>query len=242
MHQSLHRNQIAAYLFNKLATLAPWPAELLPVPTLVDGTAFFPGGAGLWQESSATTSPDIMVIGQDFSTFAEHADMLAGQSRDIDSKTWVNFRALASTTGLDLCRCFFTNAVMGLRAYGSSEGPNPGYHRGNLEFMQRSQEFLSLQISVLRPKLILVLGLRAAVVLSACTPELKEWSLGKHKPIDDSGRAFFAKVRISDVEVPIALLTHPSRWYRNVQLRRYGGMTGREAEYALLQDAIAAVG
>jgi uracil-DNA glycosylase len=239
MPPTLHRDQISTYLFDQLEALAPWPPELRPVRAMVDGTAFFPGGAGLWQESSANSFPDIMVIGQDFSTADEHANMLAGHSRDLESKTWINFRSIASAVDLDLSRCFFTNAVMGVRAHGSSEGPNPGYHAGNADFMRRSHEFMSLQITALQPRLILVLGLRAAQVLSACSPMLKDWSVGAHKPIDACGRALVIGAKIGKVAATLVLLTHPSRWYGNVLLRRYAGFEGRDAEYALLRDALA---
>lgn len=45
-----------------------YPSGAIPVPEAIAGTAFFPGGHGLWMEEGAPSFPvgGIMVLGHDF--------------------------------------------------------------------------------------------------------------------------------------------------------------------------------
>lgn len=239
MIKSLTRAEISSYLFEKLSIFEPWPPKVVAIPAMIAGTAFFPGGAGLWLEEESTYFPDIMILGQDFSTRDQHMAMLLGRERDIDSPTWRNFMQFAAQAGLDLKRCFFTNALMGLRDGGSSQGPNPGYKKRNKLFVQRSHEFLRMQFETIQPKLTVVLGMPAAQVLSDCSSDLIRWKKCTYREMDERKAAFIANAAIPDVRTSFVSLVHPSYRGLNVAMRRYKGLEGNDAEVALLRDAIA---
>jgi len=233
----LSRGGLAPYLFSRLAEIEPLPASLVPVSEMLEQTAFFPGGCGLWLDSAIERFPDIMVVGQDFSTFEEHRNMLLGNGRDLDTATWRNFRPFAAESGLDLHRCFFTNALMGLRASGSSLGANPAYKKRNQDFVARSHAFLQMQVAVIRPKLILVLGLPAARVFSACSAELAVWANATFSNIDERRHAYVSG-RVGTVTTACVVLTHPSFRHANVGRRRYKNLEGHAAELALVREAL----
>lgn len=236
---ALTRGTLAPFLFDHLRRFAEWPPELDQVPAMVTGSAFFPGGCGLWQPERELEFPDIMVVAQDFSTTAEHSAMLAGRTRDLDSATWRNFRPFASAAGLDLCRCFFTNSVMGLRKQGPSDGKNPGYKRRNSGFVVATHDFLRLQVQTVRPRLIVVLGTPAAGIFAAAAPSLERWKGCNFSQLDAGELAFLPSVDISGVTTACVVLLHPSYRHANLRYRRFQEHVGNDAELALLRHAIA---
>lgn len=50
-------------LFDRLRDISPYPDGVVPIPDPIEGTAFFPGGAGLWGTEPDTPLPP-MPIGQ----------------------------------------------------------------------------------------------------------------------------------------------------------------------------------
>lgn len=235
---SISRAELASYLFSRLTQVEPLPESLAPISAMLGGTAFFPGGCGLWLDGTNEQFPDIMVVGQDFSTLEEHRNMLAGHSTDLDTATWRNFRPFAAEGGLDLHRCFFTNALMGLRVSGSSLGANPAYKKHNSEFMNRSHAFLEMQVAAIRPRLILVLGKHAAQIFAACSAELAVWANSTFDEIDKRSHGLVINARIGTVTTACVALTHPSFRHANVGRRRYRNMVGHAAELALLREAL----
>jgi hypothetical protein len=59
-----------------LKMVNPYPKGMMPIPTAISGTAFFPGGTGLWQTESsrsrATSHRQVMILGHDFDSEAAY--------------------------------------------------------------------------------------------------------------------------------------------------------------------------
>ncbi|TWI44868.1 uracil DNA glycosylase superfamily protein [Pseudoduganella flava] len=233
------RADLTSYLFNKQANISAWPPELEPVAEMVRGTAFFPGGSGFWEPEQEQGLPDVMVVGQDFSTKSEHQAMLAGLASDVDSATWRNFLKLAKAASLDLQSCFFTNAIMGLRKGGSCTGPNPGYVRRNKDFVAATHDFLLEQVQVVRPRLIVILGLPAARVFAAIAADLASWRTLKFRELDARELSIRKAIRIGDVTTTCVVLLHPSYRQANLRYRRLDTPTCSDPEISLLKNAIA---
>src|SRR5207248_9450617 len=76
------------------SVVPPYPAGIVAVPQPIEGTAFFPGGLGLWMEGRGVSSEfpagQIMVVGQDFNTVATYNRARLLQSEVGTSRTWQN--------------------------------------------------------------------------------------------------------------------------------------------------------
>ena len=66
------RNQAEQLWRQMHSTVLPFPKGVVDVPEPIRGTAFFPGGLGMWLEESSRPenfpTGQIMVVGQDFNT------------------------------------------------------------------------------------------------------------------------------------------------------------------------------
>lgn len=154
-------------LFNALKTVEPYPDGVKPVPKMLSGTAFFPGGSGLWLgESGSWNTPSdrpdmpigkVMILGHNFDSEGgyKYTESMKGQ-HELESHTWWNLRPLLREVDIPLEDCFFTNAFMGLKEGEDNTGEFPGVN--DLGFVQRCQSFLDKQIEVQKPRLILTLG------------------------------------------------------------------------------------
>ena len=61
----------AELLWRLQRRVAPNPTNVVPVPAPIQGTAFFPGGFGLWREDVSRPLPawplgGVMILGHDF--------------------------------------------------------------------------------------------------------------------------------------------------------------------------------
>jgi len=81
----------------------PYATGVVPVPELIERTAFFPGGLGLWIEKGAflTEFPtrQIMVVGQDFNTLAKYEAARVLKSEVSSSPTWQNLQRVFARCG-----------------------------------------------------------------------------------------------------------------------------------------------
>lgn len=148
-------------LWEEVATVVPYPDGVVEVPKPIEGTAFFPGGLGLWIDKGVQPPPmptgKIMVLGQDFDTFASYVKAYTrGTEVAKGNATWRNLTRILENAHIPLTDCFFTNVWMGLRKDGKSTGPFPGKH--DERFAQRCADFFKRQLEVQDPRLILVLG------------------------------------------------------------------------------------
>ena len=243
MHSSSRKHPVE-YLFTKLRDL-DYPDGLVPAPEVIPGTAFFPGGYGLWREVGEQLPPlplgEVMVLGQDFGKTEDYREALRiGHELDT-STTWRHLCPLLRDARIPPECCFFTNAYMGLRTSRSSTGPSPGTkHEG---FRESCRSFLREQVAKQKPRLILVLGLHAAELIASVSPNLAAWSKRGHLEWRDLYDAGPLKRGVDFgngvTRVTVVVLLHPSGYGlgNNLSRRRYGKNTGRDAELALLREA-----
>ncbi len=97
---------------------------------LIPGTAFFPGGTGLWRGSAPFGPmpeffPDsaIMFVGHNFDSLRGYHNS-KDRGGEAQSVFWRNLLAYLSHAGLGPEACFFSNALMGLKP-GSALGTMP---------------------------------------------------------------------------------------------------------------------
>lgn len=231
------------YLFSRLKDL-DYPDGLVAVSEVMRGTAFFPGGYGLWRRVGGHLPRmplgEVMVLGQDFGKTKDYQEALRiGHELDI-STTWRHLCPLLRDARISPECCFFTNAYMGLRTGRSSTGPSPGTkHQG---FRKWCRSFLREQLSAQKPRLLLVLGLEAAGLIASVSPDLHAWSKRGHLAWRDLYDAGVLKRGVDfgyGATVTVVALLHPSGYGlgNNLGRRRYGKSTGRNAELALLREA-----
>ena len=171
----------AEQLWQQHGRVGPYPDGVLPVPEPIRGTAFFPGGFGLWRPNPAEPLPQmpvggVMVLGQDFhSEEGYRASRELGQER-MTLPTWCNLFKLLDRAEISAEDCFFNNAYMGLRAGRATTGKFPGAR--DKAFVGRCRNFLAEQLKVQRPRLILTLGSYAPRVLAPLASELSDWLTG----------------------------------------------------------------
>lgn len=222
------------------AAVRPFPPGVSAVPEPIQGTAFFPGGLGLWFESP-TTDHDVdfptggcMVVGQDFNSIAAYERARQKGSELGTSPTWQVLRRLLTRFGLQPERCFYTNAYMGLRIEGREIGRFPGYR--DSEFVTRCAMFFRRQLSVARPRLILTLGMEPLRMLGS-----RVFGIQVPRTLTACDN-IYRRVNLDHGVAVLVVLTHPSLYSANVWRRRYYHFTGEEAEAAMVQDAILASG
>ncbi|PYS46692.1 MAG: hypothetical protein DMG13_29440 [Acidobacteria bacterium] len=117
-------------LWRALLGVAPYPPGVEPVSERIRGTAFFPGGHGLWMPDPMIGPPDmpigkVMVVGQDFHSLRNYKESLS-LGCSIRNATWRNLLPLLKAAGIRPNDCFFTNAYMGVRSDERSTGRFPG--------------------------------------------------------------------------------------------------------------------
>jgi uracil-DNA glycosylase len=131
---------------------------------------------------------------------------------------WRSLYRIFAAAGLDTGRCFFTNVYVGLRTGSNPSGPFPG--KADAAFARWSKSFLELQVELMRPALVVFLGDDARKAFDVAGGVLTEVTMGSHT-------------------TAAVGLAHPSRHHLTARGRHYRGLTGPEAEIALLHDAVA---
>lgn len=224
------KENISDILRRDLKIVEPYPELIAPTGSQVSGTAFFPGGSGVYCGSTAEKS--ILVLGQDFSTIANYNNMLAGISSDLSCPTWKNIMILFHEAGIDLKSCFFSNVFMGLRRTATSVGKYPGYH--DKEFVKRNRTFLQHQIEVISPRGIITLGKYASEMLAQTYPkELKTWL--HYEALRNPDCGIIPNIHLTQEKCCCVAIEHPSMRQLNVHRRSFMGAKGNEAEVLMLQ-------
>jgi hypothetical protein len=239
----MHQSEL---LWRRHHEVAPYPDGVVPVPALIEGTAFFPGGRGVWQWEAGLPLPPlpvggIMVLGHDFHSEEAYRASLARGYEARSQPTWRSLLALLEAARIHPLHCFFTNIYMGLRKGSATTGKFPG--AADPAFVQRCLSFLSVQLAVVQPKIILTLGSYVPPLLARLTPDLEEWRSAASLLDVDARRPFRPAVRFatasSVVESAVVTLTHPSQRRLNVGRRRYLTQAGEAAELQMLADGCA---
>lgn len=126
----------------------------------IDGTAFFPGGHGLWRGTTPYGPlPDyfpeapVMFVAHNFDKIAGYERSRKRGVEPLGAATWKNLIAYLAFADLNPDQCFFTNALMGLQ---------PTKALGKLKttdvFREQCRSFLAEQIAIVQPLLIVALG------------------------------------------------------------------------------------
>jgi uracil-DNA glycosylase len=214
----------------------PYAPGVVPVPKPIEGTAFFPGGLGLWLEEDGPLLPfpkDFMVVGQDFNTFATYERARITGSEVESSSTWRNIRQIFPMMDIALTDCFFTNVYMGLRAVGPETGRFPGAKDPG--YADRCATFFRRQIEVARPRIIIALGLEPLRFLSN--------RVFGFRPPDALSKCdqIYGPLPLAHGGATLVPLTHPALYFANVGRRTFRDHRGIEAERALVRAAKALI-
>lgn len=220
-----------------------YPSGVLPVPEPIPGTAFFPGGFGLWRPNASQDLPafpvnQVMVLGHDFHSETGYRKSLKRGHEAATQPTWHNLLVLLKRAGIAPERCFFTNVYMGLRAGDGTTGTFPGASDG--AFVEHCLRFLEEQIRTQEPVLILTLGVRVPPMLGRLSEELSPWTERKGlKHLDHVGPVKHDVTFKSapGVSSTVVALTHPSLRHACVRHRSYKGCAGDNAEIVMLEEA-----
>jgi uracil-DNA glycosylase family 4 len=180
-----------------------------------------------------------MILGQDFDSETSYqASLKAGKEDEKKNPTWKNLLAFLEKVGVDRTECFFTNGIMGVRTDDKSTGPSPAFK--DEVFLNNCRNFFLEQISIQRPKLILVLGTYTAKFLSATSSDLDCWRVIRtFKAIDEKQNHVKKKVKFKNgIESNLVLLTHPSFRPVNVGRRIHNELKGDDAEIAMVKSIL----
>ena len=213
----------------QIESIQTYPKEIVPVPFLLKGTAFFPAGDGVYKENNEPMKShySIMVVGQDYDNEANFniVQNLPNQS-ELDNKntTWRN---IIKILGEDIVKqCFFTNAIMGLRI-GSTKntGVSVAFKKGNENFLQENIDFFKEQIRVIKPKVIICLGAQMPKFIGKCFPEVFPDlnKINSFKQLDTSDFKDQNELFFDEKHIKIIFITHPSLYYVNAS-KRIGGI------------------
>lgn len=222
--------------------VSPYPPSVLPVKELVKGTAFFPGGFGLWSENNDGSFDDfpfggVMILGHDYGSKESH-DLARKRGDELDCATWRNLMSLLNEAKIPLSQCFFTNVYMGLRKGCRNTGKFPG--SSDQAFVDRCQSLLSNQIRLQHPRIILTLGIWVPRLLAPLSKELECWrSVRNFQDLDTVG-ALIRNCRFEGVAKPVQVvaLTHPCMRGSNVKTRRFSSHRGHAAELAMIKKVV----
>lgn len=216
------------------------PLGVLPVPEAIRGTAFFPGGYGLFVSEPGGELPSfpfggVMVLGHDFHSEIGYRRSLAQDCESLSQPTWRNLLRLLAQAAIPTADCFFTNFFMGLRQGTITTGVFPGSK--SEPYVEYCRRFLLRQLEVQRPRLVLTLGVRVPYLVAPMSPELAPWQMRQGlKHLDACGPI---QLKVSFAGLPgfrttVVALTHPSLRHTSVRHRRFHGATGAEAELKML--------
>jgi uracil-DNA glycosylase len=222
-----------------------YPDGVIRISAHIPGTAFFPGGSGLWNTQPNEPLPPmpvggIMVVGHNFDSEASFKRSFNHAGENLKDPTWRNLLAFLKQVEILPEWCFFTNAYVGLQSGERAIGPFPGQH--DHEFVCWCQNFLLEQIKLMQPRLILSLGAYVPSFLAPLSLELGYvWSGVKQLiTLNKQEAALVCPSNFVGVLHPIAVvaLTHPAYRQVNVKNRRYRNLEGEAAEQALVKDAM----
>jgi uracil-DNA glycosylase len=137
---------------------------------IMKGIAFFPGGDGLWK-SNDNIDPILPVGGVLFlgSDWGDRESYGKGGEGEADGRTWKGLLEIVSLAKIPRDQIFCTNAWPCLRAGARAVGgAAPGSK--DPEFTSRCKVFFLHTIELMRPKLVVPLGVLPTSFIASLTP------------------------------------------------------------------------
>lgn len=196
-----------------------YPNLMTLIKEKIPGRAFFPGGTGLFNENDKSLSgKDIMILGQDFDCETNYQKSLeAGEENITKNPTWRNLLSFLEELGISTDRCFFTNAIPGLRKGNVGTGKSPAFK--DQEFIKKCRDYFLIQLAVQKPKIIFALGIHVAKFLSETSADLNCWKRIKNfAHVDQANNQVISANFDNGTTSNVILLTHPS--FRNSNVYR----------------------
>ena len=237
---------------NRIVKSSSYPDGIVPVPNdRVEGTAFFPGGDGLYGHKNFPEE-GVMVLGQDFDNEENFENSRFRRSEIAEPKgnhTWDGLNKILKENGVSMEKCFFTNAIMGLRERGSKPtGRSKAFLKTNEPFLNKCREFFVEQLKAQKPKLIIGLGAHIPKFLSGTSKRLEGDGLSKITSLSKIGGSIKGNLfkdvvfdGITGYKTNVIFITHTSLYDVNV-IHRLGKDKGKEAsiafEYKLIKEAM----
>ena len=201
---------------------------------IMPGTAFFPGGDGVWKgEPVATVSPlrrEVLVLGSDFGdsdSYEKRVKRRREFPQELDGPTWRNLLSLMHAAEIRHEQWFCTNAWPCMRKGNRGVGGKPPGAR-DAAFTNRCVDFFRKTREWVQPRLIIPLGLiptaflaKAYGTVPSSWGNVSSWRQIDEKPIWQTNDC---------VIVPVTHPSMPNRRHR----RKYNT---EEAEASLIRDA-----
>src|SRR6266700_737088 len=206
-------------LFDAFKQVRPYPTGMTEIKEQINGTAFFPGGCGLWEHSLEGSQ----------SRKRGHESLVG---------TWSNLLKLLSRVPIAKTECFFTNAFPGLRKGRRNTGRSPAWDDGN--FVERCRRFfVEEQLAVIQPSALVLLGIEPFRFIATIVrePKINLKQSDGFRAIDGHGWGLIHAASLNGAEqtLDIATITHPCI-PSNRRYRSYKGMRGPEAELLILRS------
>ena len=159
-------NETVTQLREHLKAVAPYPKGCVGFDgkATMNGTAFFPGGDGLWKPQPGD-EPEFpfggtLVLGSDFGDVAWYDAQLESENpwrQEIDGPTWRGLSNLFALAGIARGEAFYTNAWPVLREGDEPvKGGIPGAQ--DRDFTARCIAFFKKTLEIMKPALIIPLG------------------------------------------------------------------------------------
>jgi uracil-DNA glycosylase len=213
------------------------PAGMAKVNGEITGPGFFPGASGA-SDDFKSSKKSILVLGQDQDR-VEGFEKSKGKRHEKYTPTWKHMERFFDEVGIKMEDCFFTNCLLGVRENAEKNtGKSPGF--AHPDFVEECAKLLREEIQFFQPKIILCLGLvpfrflgllsREILIRSVCVDEFKE--------LDAWNFQLTAENSLLAHPIQITVLCHPSYRKLNAQYRKFGSLTGENAEIEILKEAL----
>jgi hypothetical protein len=155
---------------------------------LIQGTAFFPGGAGVWRGArNAGPLPTwfpvapIMFVAHNFDSAENYPQTFASRG-EVESSFWRDrLLPMLAAAGLDPATAFFSNVLMGLKP-----GPANGKMPTVSHYVEECVEFFTRQREIVRPSVIVTVGGDASHILRHHVPKanaIMHWGAWEYGPL-----------------------------------------------------------
>jgi uracil-DNA glycosylase family 4 len=186
-----------------------------------------------------------MILGHDFGKVSDFQNSIKRGEENQDALTWKNLKKMLDEYNIKIDDCFFTNVIMGARPQGSALGKNLDIkNKNHLAFIRDCLCFLTKQIEILKPKLIIVLGKNTWQYLGTDFSEkLNSIELIKDfRTLDKKELSIIKDVKFSMIpnyQTNFCFIVHPT--YRHISKtvrRHFKNFENYQAEKEIIKSAI----